>query len=293
MGLATFCKNIKFLFKNNLKQTKNHVSYQELIEVLEDIPLLLPQNYGRLQLPQINDPEETIAAITEGRRSICRFGDGEFKLMEGEDIPFQKGSPEIANRLHEVFASNNPDILIGIHSCLFKIPSIVLPVVKLFYYLKSAHYRHQVLQLVDPEKTYCSAEFTQLYMLYENYDFETYYRKMAQIWNNRDITIICGRGIMDKITHNIFDSAASVEYIYAPSQNAFDSYDDLLKQAKQIDKNRLVIIILGPTATVLAYDLALCGYQALDFGHIFKDYDAFIARQPRTPGNIGRFYKPD
>ena len=213
--------------------------------------------------------------------------------MEGEDIPFQKGSPEIAKRLHEVFTSNNPDILIGFHSCLFKIPSIVLPVVKLFYYCKSAHYRHQVLQLVDPEKTYYSAEFTQLYMLYENYDFKTYYQKMAQIWNNRDITIICGQGIMNKITHNVFDSAASVEYVYAPSQNAFDSYDDLLKQAKQIDKNRLVIIILGPTATVLAYDMALCGYQALDFGHIFKDYDAFIARQPRTPGNIGRFYKPD
>ena len=55
MGFATFCKNIKFLFKNNLKQTKNHVSYQELIEVIEDIPFLLPQNYAPLHLPVIKN----------------------------------------------------------------------------------------------------------------------------------------------------------------------------------------------------------------------------------------------
>lgn len=293
MGFATFCKNIKFLFKNNLKQTKNHVSYQELIEVIEDIPFLLPQNYAPLRLPVIKDPMETIDAIVKGHKSICRFGDGEFKLMEGEDIPFQKGGPEIAKRLHEVFASDNPNVAIGIHSCLFRIPDNVLPVVKLFYYLKSNHYRHQVARLVNPGTVYYSAEFTQLYMLYEDYDFESYYRKMARIWNKRDVTVICGRGIMDKITHNIFASAASVEYLYAPAQNAFNDYAELLKQAKQIDKSRLVVIILGPTATVLAYDLALCGYQALDFGHIFKDYDAFIKQLPRTPGNIGRFYKPD
>lgn len=34
-----------------------------------------------------------------------------------------------------------------------------------------------------------------------------------------------------------------------------------------------MIVVLGPTATVLAYDLAKAGYQALDIGHLGKAYD--------------------
>jgi hypothetical protein len=41
----------------------------------------------------------------------------------------------------------------------------------------------------------------------------------------------------------------------------------------QQDKNRLVLIALGPTASVLAYDMAKAGYQALDIGHIDLEYE--------------------
>ncbi|MBU4465609.1 MAG: DUF1792 domain-containing protein, partial [Actinobacteria bacterium] len=36
------------------------------------------------------------------------------------------------------------------------------------------------------------------------------------------------------------------------------------------------IAILGPTATVLAYDLHRAGYRALDLGHIAKSYDWWL-----------------
>ena len=41
---------------------------------------------------------------------------------------------------------------------------------------------------------------------------------------------------------------------------------------KHADNYELILIALGPTATVLAYDLAKDGYWAIDVGHIDIEY---------------------
>lgn len=43
-----------------------------------------------------------------------------------------------------------------------------------------------------------------------------------------------------------------------------------------MSKNSLVCISLGPTATVLAYDLAQRGYQALDIGQLDNEYEWYL-----------------
>ena len=35
---------------------------------------------------------------------------------------------------------------------------------------------------------------------------------------------------------------------------------------------------LGPTATVMAYDLAKLGYQAIDIGHVDIEYEWFLMK---------------
>ncbi len=82
-----------------------------------------------------------------------------------------------------------------------------------------------------------------------------------------------GKGIFHSFKYNIFDNVKSIIYQTAPNVDAFKEYDNILMEASKVDKNKLVIIVLGPTATILAYDLALKGYQALDMGHIAKAYD--------------------
>ena len=67
-------------------------------------------------------------------------------------------------------------------------------------------------------------------------------------------------------------------------------------EAKKIDKNRIICIILGPTATVLAYDLAKEGYQALDLGHIVKAYNFYKTNGDRnvfSDNEIQEFYGKD
>ena len=46
-----------------------------------------------------------------------------------------------------------------------------------------------------------------------------------------------------------------------------------------IDTDKLIIISLGPTATVLSYDLCKEGYQAIDTGAFDVDYEWFLRKE--------------
>ena len=47
---------------------------------------------------------------------------------------------------------------------------------------------------------------------------------------------------------------------------------------KNVRKNKLILIALGPTATILAYDLYKLGYLAIDIGHIDIEYEWFLRK---------------
>lgn len=72
-------------------------------------------------------------------------------------------------------------------------------------------------------------------------------------------------------------NANAIFRILAPVRDAFRYYNDIIEVVKEkIPKGSLVILALGPTATVMAYDLALLGYQALDLGHFDIQYEYHI-----------------
>ena len=49
---------------------------------------------------------------------------------------------------------------------------------------------------------------------------------------------------------------------------------------KVIEK-RLILIALGPTATILAYDLYKLGYQVIDVGHIDIEYEWYLRKSKK------------
>ena len=56
-------------------------------------------------------------------------------------------------------------------------------------------------------------------------------------------------------------------------ENAFEKYDEILSSVKKnCKKDDLIIIALGPTASILAYELSE-EYQALDMGHVDIEYE--------------------
>lgn len=289
-----FIKNIGYLFKYDLKKmAKDSITWNDLNLVLDGMKYEMGEDFVGLKKPKIKNSADTIEALIKYRASFCRFGDGEFSLLNGEGIAFQKANSELARRLYQIIRSEDENIFIGIPYCYFSSVGQLREFPKNFIRTWVARNREYIAGLTIPDRQYYDTACTQLYALYENYDFGTYFERIKEVWRNRDITIICGNTVFNKIAVNIFDCANSIEYQYAPSLNAFEVYEDLLVKAKQIDKGRLIVIILGPTATVLAYDLAKLGYQALDFGHIAKDYDFYIKKIRHDSASIANFLKPD
>lgn len=79
--------------------------------------------------------------------------------------------------------------------------------------------------------------------------------------------------------NNLYDNVESLRRIVCPAIDAFNKYDeilDIVKTHAQKDSNSLILCLLGPTATVLAYDLFKEGYRALDLGHIDIEYEWYL-----------------
>ncbi len=295
MNFGRFFKNIYYLSKINLKKDhsklKSFVNLTTLHSILDSFLYEVVPDLNKINMASF---EECLYRLQNDKVSICRFGDGELNLCEEINIPFQKASPKLAKRLREVLASDVPHTLIALTEIFCSNRFNCSQGAKIFARNTGRHFIDIIEKYTKPQKTYYSAEVSLVPFVFPQYDLKKYYEAIISIWKDKDITIICGKTVFDKIEHNIFDFAKSVEYQYAPSINAFEEYDSILTQALTIDKNRLVIIILGPTATVLAYDMALQGYQALDLGHIAKSYDWYVKKD--LINNLAKtieFFSPD
>lgn len=290
MIIKNILKNIKYLSRHRLQnEVKNSIDINNYIDSIKYELDSLPEK------PKIMAIDDTIDDLIKNKKSICRFGDGELRLIEGNNIPFQKASVELSERLKEVLSSNHNDIAIAIPRVLYSDLSNVVTVGKDFWRSNGNNFRSIIEQYISFDNQYYAAECTLAYTMYCEYNCEAYFNKIRKIWEDRKVTIIHGKGIFQKIKHNIFDNTGSRYYIELDgNRNAFDEYKDLLSSftKKDVNKSTLVIAILGPTATVLCYDLSMLGYQALDLGHIVKSYDYFVSNKTaKTMDELVEFFK--
>ena len=266
----------------------------------EKSPKIYPLKKTILQLPfipKVKNSEETVEALIHEKKSICRFGDGEISLIKGRSIPFQSVSPTLSHRLKEVLQSDDQNVMLGINYSYWHYKKSPYKTVEKFYNncvsRNLTRNLNSITALLSNTKRYYSSTFTIPFSTSNRGNFDSFYSKVKAIWQDKDITIVCGNTVFDNIKNNIFDCAKSIDFIDAPSQNAFNHYTDLLETVKQVDKNRMLILILGPTATILAYDMAKLGYRALDMGHIAKDYDWYKKQVKHNKKTLHAFFAPD
>ena len=100
---------------------------------------------------------------------------------------------------------------------------------------------------------------------------------IKRIWEKRDILIVEGEKTKLGVGNDLFQNAKTINRIIAPSKNAFDVYERILEEAYSNGKDKLILISLGPTATILASDLSKKGYQGIDIGHIDIEYEWFLS----------------
>lgn len=97
---------------------------------------------------------------------------------------------------------------------------------------------------------------------------------LKKIWDVQDIIIVEGTKSRTGVGNDLYANAHSIRRILGPATNAFSQYDKMLDAiVKHADKQSLILLSFGPTATVLAYDLAKLGFWAIDIGHLDIEYE--------------------
>lgn len=238
------------------------------------------------KLPKVLNDIETIDYIIKNKCSISRFGDGELNLMMGFDIPFQSCNDDLIKKLKQVKNTEN---------CLACVPNV-------FDYKK---YKSLVVEeefrfwnfnrkkFIGIWKRYFhnndilgDAFISRFYMRKKDKtNINIYVDKLKLLWDSRNVVFIEGENLRLGYGNDLFDNAKSIRRILCPSKNAFDKYDKIIESIKKnVNEDDLLILALGPTATVLAYDLSELGYQALDLGHIDVEYEWYkMGAQEKCP----------
>jgi len=232
---------------------------------------------------KILSPIDTLNEIINNNKSIARFGNGDFDIIFGKREGFQKKNKRLSKRLKKILNSNEKGLIIGIHNCFnidyaenYKRSS------KKFWRKFVRNNKNKLIKLINYNYQYGSSNISRFYMdLKDKSNVEEYVKKLKQIWDKKNIILIEGEKTRFGVGNDLLDNSNSIKRIICPATNAYDLYDKILNETLKIKKDNLILIALGPTATVLAYDLHKNGYQAVDIGHVDIEYEWFKRKVKR------------
>lgn len=221
----------------------------------------------------IVESEETIDYIIKNKCSVSRFGDGEFALMAGSFDGVQSYDELLAQRLREVITSSIPNHLVCVPHTLNNLKNVRFSSKLYMMGILSCYGSQMILPFLDSSRIYYDSMFTRFYMIYRDKSHcGAFVEKIKKIWEKRDICIVEGENSKLGVGNDLFSNTNSVVRIICPQRNAYSKYNLILESTIQNSGNKLILIALGMTATVLAYDLHLCGKQAIDIGNIDLEY---------------------
>lgn len=215
--------------------------------------------------------------IVKEEKSLVRFGDGEFELMRMRKRPwFQEVNANLSSRLKEVMNSEVESVLIAIaddFGNLDKYTEEAADAIR--HYMTQDQTRNDLLKMLFKDRAYYDAYVTRPYLMYRDKHYaEKIFSLWKKVWQNRNILLVEGKTSRMGRNNDLLSKANSIRRILCPDSNAFNKYDEiLLKILEYTRKNDLILIKLGPTATVLGYDLAQKGFQAIDIGQLDNEYD--------------------
>lgn len=98
-------------------------------------------------------------------------------------------------------------------------------------------------------------------------------------WENRHVTVVTGKGSRFDLIDELFSGVKDATFEYSLPKNAYDEHKIILDNLLNNPQD-LVLISLGPTGSILAYELAKRGVQALDLGHISASYQQAFKGAP-------------
>lgn len=254
----------------NVRYIKQKMKYNFTVELYN---LLYLMRKKQMLSPNVQSIDVTIDKIVKDKCSVSRFGDGEILLINNEAIRFQKSDQVLGMRLSEVLRSDSSEHIVCISDVfngLSKYSRSAIRFWRTHFYL----YGHVWNSNLKSDRIYYNTFITRPYIDFQVKDqCGAWFASLKRIWNNRNIIFIEGEKSRLGVNNTLFSNSLSVKRILCPATNAFDKYEEILQKAMEQDTDVLYLIALGPTATVLAYDLSKTGRQAIDVGHVDIEYE--------------------
>lgn len=244
--------------------------------------------------PKIAPAQEAIDRIVRDGCSMARFGDGEFSVIAGRiRHRFQTMEDErLARRLREVLNVDDERLLIGLANNYGNLDKYTEQAKREIRCYMRPEIRKEHMLLLNADKQYYDAYVTRPYVMYADNKTDAPAKRFAQlrrIWDKRKCVFVEGRSTGLGVGNDLFDNASEIGRIIGPVQDAFMAYDKLLECCMEQDKDSLFLLALGPAATVLAYDLCMAGFQAVDVGHVDLEYEWFLVGEGRRTEVGGKY----
>lgn len=215
------------------------------------------------------DSKKTIEKTTNSRISIVRFGDGEFNLLNGRDVHYQKWSIELENDLKEIIKQYTdekvkPNYFLCMPKDFLECNSTKL--------LKKKEY---FLSWPIPRRTFI-----------ENYDYSSLYgdsflfagenqELYKNIWkktNTEHVVFVHNNSKYGELFQEKYK--INTTNVIIPKKDSYEHREeilnDIIKNIKN-PSNDLVMVSAGPCAKILVERLSRENIWAIDTGHCWDE----------------------
>ncbi|MGT2741981.1 SP_1767 family glycosyltransferase [Streptococcus plurextorum] len=218
---------------------------------------------------------ESLEHLLTNHSSLARFGDGEIDIMTGHSIPYQDYDKELASRLKTLLMTPSSERFLVCLPDVFQNLERYNANARYFWERHFEKYQDFYLQHCQ-SAWYGSTFLSRPYIDLEDKSLSaTYFDRIRQLWQDRELLIVEGETTRSGLGNDLFSNSKAISRIICPSKNAYSYYDDILKTILKHANDKLIILMLGPTAKLLAEDLAHAGHQAIDLGHLDSEYEWF------------------
>ncbi|HFR3748616.1 TPA: SP_1767 family glycosyltransferase [Streptococcus suis] len=263
----------------SLPQTQHgqqgQVTFSQVQEMALALERLATKEYGETTTnhPTVLGISETIDYLLRHQSSLARFGDGEMDIIAGNNIPYQDYHPQLAEELKHILSlDSQPNFMV----CL----SDVFDHLERYnqaardFWIGHLDYYKSYYQDICQADWYGSTFISRPYMdLIDKEPSSHYFKQLKKIWQDKDILIVEGEFSRSGVGNDLFQEATSIQRIICPSRNAYEHLEAIKQAIREHGKDKLILVMLGPTAKVLAYQLSQEGYQIIDIGHIDSEYE--------------------
>ena len=217
---------------------------------------------------KILSSEETIDFACTGKKSIIRFGDGEFNIIQGGNVHYQEYNADLERDMLKILNeySEKSPYLLCVPYRYFSKNNLVL------------NRRVLIACLSTLKKIF--KRYINKYVLYGDafiFSKNNSKKSYQRIWKDSKAIVLVHNNEM--YLKEAFDSKRQKGFfVKVPSKNSYEIIDKIEDVIEKIyiendllKENTAVLLSAGPAAKVLAYRMALNGYRMIDCGHVWDD----------------------